>query len=151
MVNILAPRAADRDKRLAVPPSTPPATLRQGFVAPPTLRPEALPLEDPVVGGPLFLLEAGVPERRPTPNSQVLAALLVHHHVTGRALQLEPLVALAPAVLVGCRQVAHGTALVAKPVVRPIHRSLHPLGHVGERPARVGGRGGGTPPLDILP
>ena len=149
MVDVLTPGTADSDERLGVSARTPATTLGQGLVTTPALSSEPLPLEDPVVGSPLLLLEAGVPECRPAPNGEIFTALLMHDHVAGRALYLEALVPLAPAVLVGGGERAHGTALVVVPVVCTIDCPLHPFGHVGGGPARLAGPGCAAPPLLI--
>ena len=149
VVDFLAPRTTDCDERFVVPTGAPTATLGQGLVATPTPRSEPLPLEDPMVRGPLFLFEAGVPERHPTPDGEVITTFLMNDHVTGRTFDLESLVPLAPAVLVGGSQRAHGTPLVAVPVVRSVQRTLHPFGHTGGAPVQGSGTSVNSPPLTI--
>ena len=64
-------------------------------------------------------------------------------------LDLEALVPLAPAILVGGGQSAHGTPLVVIPVVCTVYCPLHPFGHVGGGRARLVVGGEYTPPLII--
>ena len=149
VINLLAPRATDCDEGFAVSTGAPAAALSQSLVAAPTPSSKPLPLQDPMVRSPLFLLKAGVPERCPAPNRQIFTTFLVYDHVTGGTFHLEAFVTLAPTILLRGGQRAHGTPLVGVPVVRSVQCTLHPFGHAGGAPVQANGAGVNSPPLTI--